>query len=72
MPTDGTGPTSARPSRLRYRTGRERGELVKAGEPVQVTLTLHPTSNLFMPWHRIRVDVSSSIFPRFDVNPNSV
>jgi len=36
-----------------------------------VTLTLYPTSNLFMPGHRIRLDVSSSNFPRFDVNPNT-
>ena len=46
-------------------------ELVKPGEPVQVTLTLYPTSNLFMPGHRIRLDGSSSNFPRFDVNPNT-
>ncbi len=39
--------------------------------PVPVTLTLYPTSNLFMPGHRIRLDVSSSNFPRFDVNPNT-
>jgi predicted acyl esterase len=32
---------------------------------------LYPTSNLFMPGHRIRLDVSSSNFPRFDVNPNT-
>jgi predicted acyl esterase len=38
---------------------------------VPVTLTLYPTSNLFMPGHRIRLDVSSSNFPRFDVNPNT-
>jgi tetratricopeptide (TPR) repeat protein len=56
---------------LRYRNGRERGELVTPGEPVPVTLTLYPTSNLFMPGHRIRLDVSSSNFPRFDVNPNT-
>ena len=43
-------------ARLRYRNGRERGELVKPGEPVQVTLPLYPTSNLFMPGHRIRLD----------------
>jgi predicted acyl esterase len=58
-------------ARLRYRNGRERGELVEVGEPVPVTLTLYPTSNLFMPGHRIRLDVSSSNFPRFDVNPNT-
>ncbi|HTG09285.1 MAG TPA: CocE/NonD family hydrolase C-terminal non-catalytic domain-containing protein [Candidatus Eisenbacteria bacterium] len=33
--------------------------------------SLYPTSNLFMPGHRIRLDVSSSNFPRFDVNPNT-
>ena len=44
---------------------------MKAGEPMSVTLTLYPTSNLFMPGHRIRLDVSSSNFPRFDVNPNT-
>jgi putative CocE/NonD family hydrolase len=57
--------------RLRYRNGRERGELVRPGEAVEVTITLYPTSNLFMPGHRIRLDVSSSNFPRFDVNPNT-
>jgi putative CocE/NonD family hydrolase len=57
--------------RLRYRNGRERGEAVRPGEAVQVTITLYPTSNLFMPGHRIRLDISSSNFPRFDVNPNT-
>ncbi len=38
---------------------------------MQVTLTLYPTSNLFMPGHRIRLDESGSNFPRFDVNPNT-
>ena len=32
---------------------------------------LYPTSNVFKAGHRIRVDVSSSNFPRFDVNPNT-
>jgi predicted acyl esterase len=36
-----------------------------------MTLTLYPTRNLFMPGHRIRLDVPSSNFPRFDVNPNT-
>jgi predicted acyl esterase len=51
-------------ARLRYRNGRERGEPATPGAPVQVTITLYPTSNLFMPGHRIRLDVSSSNFPR--------
>jgi hypothetical protein len=32
---------------------------------------LFPTANLFLPGHRIRLDVSSSNFPKFDVNPNT-
>jgi X-Pro dipeptidyl-peptidase C-terminal non-catalytic domain len=40
-------------------------------EPVQPTITLYPASNLFMSGYRIRLDVSSSNFPRFDVNPNT-
>jgi putative CocE/NonD family hydrolase len=58
-------------ARLRYRNGRERGEAVRPGELMAVTITLYPTSNLFMPGHRIRLDVSSSNHPRFDVNPNT-
>ena len=38
---------------------------------MQVKITLYPTSNLFARGHRIRLDVSSSNFPRFDVNPNT-
>ena len=34
-------------------------------------MTLNPTSNLFKPGHRIRVDVSSSDFPNFDRNHNT-
>ena len=57
--------------RLRYRNHRERAEPVTPGEAMQVTITLYPTSNLFMPGHRIRLDISSSNHPRFDVNPNT-
>jgi putative CocE/NonD family hydrolase len=57
--------------RVRYRNGRERGELARPDEVVRVRITLYPTSNLFMPGHRIRLDISSSNFPRFDVNPNT-
>ncbi|MEX0761169.1 MAG: CocE/NonD family hydrolase [Dehalococcoidia bacterium] len=57
--------------RLRYRNGPEKQELVNPGEPVPLTVTLYPTSNLFVRGHRIRLDISSSNFPRFDVNPNS-
>ena len=36
-----------------------------------ITIALPPTSNLFTKDHRIRIDISSSNFPRFDVNPNT-
>ena len=57
--------------RLRYRNGGETAELVEPDEVVEVTITLYPTSNLFSAGHRIRLDISSSNFPRFDVNPNT-
>lgn len=58
-------------ARLRYRNGREKGELLPPGEIALLTITLYPTSNLFGAGHRIRLDISSSNFPRFDVNPNT-
>jgi putative CocE/NonD family hydrolase len=57
--------------RLRYRNDRSRPELMNAGEIYQVDVTLAPTSNLFERGHRIRLDLSSSNYPRFDLNPNT-
>ena len=57
--------------RCRYREGFDREVLLDPGVPVPVTITLPPTSNLFDAGHRIRVDVSSSNWPRLDVNPNT-
>ena len=34
-------------------------------------IVLYPTSNVFGAGHRIRLDISSSNFPRFDINPNT-
>lgn len=44
---------------------------MKPGEIYPLTIRLYPTSNVFKKGHRIRVDISSSNFPRFDVNPNT-
>ena len=41
------------------------------GEVYAIKVTAFPTSNLFKRGHRIRLDVSSSNFPHFDVNPNT-
>ena len=58
-------------ARLRYRNGREQGALLAPGEVAELTITLYPTSNVFAAGHQIRLDISSSNFPRFDVNPNT-
>ena len=57
--------------RVRYRNGFEKEEPMQPGEVYAIDITLPPTSNCFKAGHRIRVDVSSSNFPRFDVNPNT-
>jgi hypothetical protein len=57
--------------RLRYAEDPARPRLRQPGEMVKVRITLFPTANLFMPGHRIRLDISSSNFPKFDVNPNT-
>ena len=41
------------------------------GEIYEFTLELQPVSNLFKAGHQIRLDISSSNFPLFDVNPNT-
>lgn len=38
---------------------------------LEMQIELPPVSNLFNKGHRIRLDISSSNFPRFDVNPNT-
>ncbi len=57
--------------RVRYRNSWEREELMEPGKVYPIHIKLAPTSNLFKAGHRIRVDISSSNFPRLDVNPNT-
>lgn len=57
--------------RARYRNGWETPELLESGVVYEFTFQLYPTSNVFKKRHRIRLDISSSNFPRFDVNPNT-
>jgi putative CocE/NonD family hydrolase len=57
--------------RVRYRKSWEKPEPLQPGEVAQVTVEAFPTANLFKRGHRIRLDVSSSNFPHFDVNPNT-
>jgi putative CocE/NonD family hydrolase len=57
--------------RVRYRASRTTPSLLKPGETAELTIDLGSTSNLFKAGHRIRLEVSSSNFPRFDRNPNT-
>jgi hypothetical protein len=57
--------------RVRYRHGLEKAELADPGEVYPFTIDAGVTSNMFLAGHRIRVEISSSNFPRFDRNPNT-
>src|ERR1700676_5222005 len=57
--------------RARYRNALEHAELMKPGDVYQISIDMYPTAMIFKKGHRIRVDISSSNFPRFDVNPNT-
>ncbi|PKB80777.1 MAG: antibiotic hydrolase [SAR202 cluster bacterium Io17-Chloro-G9] len=57
--------------RCKFRNSWEKPELLAPDEVYPITIELMPTSNLFVAGHRIRLDVSSSNFPRFDVNGNT-
>lgn len=57
--------------RMRYREGFEKAVFMEPGQIYQIELRLQATSNLFARHHCIRVDISSSNFPHYDVNPNT-
>ncbi|MGA7416291.1 MAG: CocE/NonD family hydrolase [Bryobacteraceae bacterium] len=57
--------------RARYRNSQEKPELINPGEIYPLTIDLWSTSNVFKQGHRIRLEVSSSNFPRFDRNLNT-
>lgn len=57
--------------RARYREGLDNPKLLPPGEVVKYTIRLGPTSNAFLPGHRIRLDVTSSDFPNYDRNHNT-
>jgi len=57
--------------RARYRDSLAEPELLEPGEVYEITLDLSVTSNVFLPGHRIRLEVSSSNFPRYDRNTNT-
>ncbi len=57
--------------RARYRNSQEKSELMTPGEISKVAIDLWATSNVFRAGHRLRVEISSSNFPRFDRNLNT-
>lgn len=57
--------------RARYRNSFEKPELMKPGEIYELEVDLWSTSLIFNKGHKIRVAISSSNYPRFDVNPNT-
>ena len=58
--------------RMRYRDGYDKPVVwMERGKVYKVTLQPLTTSNFFLPGHRLRVEVSSSNFPRFDRNLNT-
>jgi len=57
--------------RCRYRDSWDRPSMMEPGRPYKIRVSAFPTSNLFVAGHRIRLDISSSNFPHFDINPNT-
>ena len=57
--------------RARYRNSREQADLLKPGQVYKFTVDLWSTSNVFLKGHVIRLEISSSNFPRFDRNLNT-
>ena len=57
--------------RARFRQSFTEPRPVPAGEPIRYEIDLASTAVVFAPGHCIRLEVSSSNFPRFDANPNT-
>lgn len=57
--------------RMRYRLSLSQAVFVKRNETYQISIDAGVTSYVFLPGHRIRLEISSSNFPKFDRNLNS-
>lgn len=57
--------------RARFRNSMEKPEIMEQGKIYELEIDMWATGNRFLPGHRIRVEISSSNFPRFDVNTNT-
>jgi len=57
--------------RVRYREGWDREVFMQPGKVYPISILPFATSNLFKRGHRLRIDISSSNYPHFDLNPNT-
>jgi putative CocE/NonD family hydrolase len=57
--------------RMRYLVSREKPGKITPGQIYKITVDLVATSNVFLAGHRLRVEISSSNYPRFDRNLNT-
>lgn len=57
--------------RMRYRNSWSHAEMMEPGKEYEIEIEPFPTANLFIRGHRIRVDISSSNYPHFDLNSNT-
>jgi putative CocE/NonD family hydrolase len=57
--------------RMRYRSSPEHATFMNPGQIYEISLDLWATSNVFLKGHSLRLEISSSNFPRFDRNLNT-
>ena len=57
--------------RCRFHASWEKASLLEPHKVYAITIEPFATCNLFKRGHRIRLDIASSNFPKYDVNPNS-
>ena len=57
--------------RMRYREGWDRETMMNSGDVYRIRIEPFASSNFFQSGHRLRIDLSSSNYPHFDINPNT-
>lgn len=57
--------------RARFRDSTEKPQLMVPGQIYRLSIDLGATSNVFLAGHKLRLEVSSSNYPRFDRNLNT-
>ena len=70
-PNDYAMPVSEGILRARFRSGPDKMKLLTPNQSYEYEIEMTGTANVFLPGHRIRVDITSSNFPQFDRNPNT-